>query len=373
MLFGSFKPAQPPIAVDFGTSALKVMQTQPAADGKPETLLALAATPTPPELLEKPAKRLEFQSKALSEILRGGPFKGKRAVCAVSASHTIVQHMQLVRENAKSLSAQVGDEVRTITSREPSSFILRHTEICEVTRSGTKRAEVICIAMPREAVIAHMKALDACRLEAVGIHAEHTALIKAVEKLAGSASSSPTCFIDIGSNTTRVGVTLNGALRQAKVIPMGARNLYQSTAASAEPQAKGQPVDSARRALRAQLQALEAESAAVATLEQPAREQAGAIIPGAIESLSDEIAQCIRYYQALFPEQKVERAIFAGGEATKLDVCKKIARALAVSSQIADPIGSLERSPTLNTDAVDCIPSPAWAVPLGLCNLPIEA
>lgn len=372
MLFGSLKSGGPPIAVDFGASCLKVLQISPAENGQPSTVLGAAMRATPPELLDTPGPRLEHQARALADILKAGSFRGKRAVCSVSAMHMFVQHLQVARVDGRSLEAGVHDEIRVHTGREPSQFILRYQEICEVSRSGAKRTEVICLAMPREAALAHMKALRSCRLEPAGIHAEHMALSKGLERLVRPAGldNGSILLIDLGAGTTKIAVSAKGVLSLAKVLPIGARQLYcpppktESTESTAS---------TAKKALRAQLQALE-DGDSVATLEPPPAEGPIAIVPGAAETLADEIAQCVRYHQALFPDRKIERAVFVGGEATRVELCKQIARAIGVQAHVADPLNSLPKDPAAKFDGIDpTAPAPAWAVALGLCSLPTEA
>src|SRR5688572_3513316 len=60
-----------PIAVDFGTSGLKVLQVTSAES---PALVAAAMVPTPEGLLADPNERLNFQVEALAHVLKGGGF-----------------------------------------------------------------------------------------------------------------------------------------------------------------------------------------------------------------------------------------------------------------------------------------------------------
>src|SRR5438045_2896576 len=68
-----------PIAVEFGTGALKILQV---AAGDPPSLVAAACLETPDDLVLDHRKRLEFQIQGLPRLIKSGGFKGKRAVCA---------------------------------------------------------------------------------------------------------------------------------------------------------------------------------------------------------------------------------------------------------------------------------------------------
>ena len=64
-----------PIAIDFGTGSLKILQV---AAGEPPVLVAAACLDTPDELMTDQKKRLEFQLEGLPRLIKRGGFKGKR-------------------------------------------------------------------------------------------------------------------------------------------------------------------------------------------------------------------------------------------------------------------------------------------------------
>ncbi|MDX2115422.1 MAG: hypothetical protein SFZ24_07345 [Planctomycetota bacterium] len=373
MLFSARKSGAGPIAVDFGVAQLKVLQLSSPADGSKPQVIAAFARPTPPELANSPSQRLDHQSQQLTEILKSGSFKGRRAVCSVSSAYTFVQHVQVVRGDARSLEPAVAGEVRTLTGREPTQFIVRHAEVCDVARGGAKKTEVICFAMPREAVLAHLHALRRCKLDAVGVHCEHLAMVRGVERFAKTGEA-PTLIVDLGYATTKIAVTHGTALRLAKTLPVGGRDLLRKESGAGDEGASASA--SERRGLRAQLQAIESAMSdtgtALAVAAPPVA--AASIDPAALEALADEIAQCVRYHGALFPDKKLERALFVGGEAARLDVCKRLARAAGAPAQVADPLAALGREAGARTDGIaPGKPSPGWAVALGLGFLPVES
>src|SRR4051794_27259688 len=83
-----------PIAIEFGTGSLKVLQV---AAGDPPTLVAAACLETPDELLSDHRKRLEFQLEGLPRLIKQGGFKGRRAVCAIPAWQMLCKHVTLTK------------------------------------------------------------------------------------------------------------------------------------------------------------------------------------------------------------------------------------------------------------------------------------
>jgi len=92
-----------------------------------------------------------------------------------------------------------------------------------------------------------------------------------------------------------------------------------------------------------------------------------------VEMLTDEIAGCLRYHEAVFPERRVNRAIFMGGESRHLGLAQHIARTLRLPAQVADPMAGVGRTGKEATPGVDFRqPQPGWAMVLGLSMSPTD-
>jgi Tfp pilus assembly PilM family ATPase len=88
-----------------------------------------------------------------------------------------------------------------------------------------------------------------------------------------------------------------------------------------------------------------------------------------IECLIDELQLCLRHHQSVFPEQRVEKLVFLGGESRHVDICQKIARSLHIGAQLGDPLARAVRLMQSKTPSgVDLRQAqPGWAVTMGLC------
>lgn len=402
MAFGIRKPNVSPIAVDFGVSTLKVIQIEPGA--RP-SLVAAASLETPYHLLHDDDQRFAFQTESLPKLIRGAGFQGRRAVCSVSSLRTLVQSVQIQRTQGVAATDLVNEQIRQISGRDPASLIIRQCEVCEVNRAGQKRTEVICFAMPRDIVINHMKALRASKLDPVGIHCEHIAALRSFIALAGKKADNATLslYLDLGYGSTNVVVARGDKPLLAKTVHIAGRALDHELA-----QQWGCPIVEARQR---RLAAPQESSVHTTDIHEPseaageaqglARMRAGvptdtahgpslsaavadaspqgepdgdptAILRGAesahLDALAEEIRMCLRYFNALFPSEKIERIIFLGGESRNLEMCKTIARGLRLPAQIADPLTPLEKPKSeKRISGVDVsVPQPGWAVPLGL-------
>lgn len=409
----ALNPVSPPIAVDFGVSALKILQV---AAGEPPSLIAAACLDTPEELYHDPAARLAMQMEALPRLIKRGGFKGKRAVCAVPTPMAVCKHVQIQKAEGLSVAALAQGTLAGQLSCDPSALVFRHFE---VGPAAGGRQEVICLATSRDLVGRLMHSIRAAKLEAVGIHSEFVAMLRAFDYITkrGDDQQTATLFLDMGLSSTKAMISHGRDMVFARVIEVGGRTLDEAVArqleigaadarlarlklaglssdqiARPEPATAGATLDAtARGSGQVSVTGDPARGRANVALERRAGEPTptltadlrkddpapmapeGVDLAEPLEILTDEIAHCLRYHESLFPGRKIDRAVFIGGEARQHGLCQHIARTLRLPAQIADPVARLARGggePTAGIDFRE--PQPGWAVALGLCLCPTD-
>ncbi len=413
-----------PIAIDFGAGALKLLQL---AGGDPPALIAAASIDTPEQLLSDHAKRFEFQFQALPRLLKGGGFKGKRAVCSIPAGQTFIKHMQFPKSDNVDLSDLVKVGVPNALNCDPEALILRHFAVDGAATPGSSggsdgsamKQEVICMAAAREFVQRIMQAIRAAGLDCVGIHPEAVATIRAFEHINRRISDQhvSTLYLDLACGTTKVWIAHGSTLIFAKTIQIGGRDLDAAVAHAldvdtATARAKRlaasvlvapavRPMDPNCAEARAKAAAAYAaatgglvESVETSTVTAQERRESK-IAPGltpqladqgavplappefdladTLDNLTDEVSMCLRYYEAMFPGKRVDRAIFFGGEARHRGLCQHIARKLRLPAHVADPLARMARTGKEPVRGVDfTTPQPGWTIPFGLCMSPTD-
>ena len=96
--------------------------------------------------------------------------------------------------------------------------------------------------------------------------------------------------------------------------------------------------------------------------------QAYSLMEHSLDTMVEQLTQCLRYYESVFRNQSIERAIFVGGQAYDKRLCGALARRLNLPAQVGDPLVRIQRSPGCEANVrVDCRqPQPGWAVAVGL-------
>lgn len=410
-----------PIAIDFGASALKVLQLQ---SGDTPQLIAAACIQTPYQLIDDPAKRFAFQFQALPKLMRAVAFKGRRAVAAIPAAQMFCKHMQFPKADGVSVAELVENAVPAALECPQHALVYRHVVVegasCSGATSGAVGAanaaplpgasgakqEVICFAAARDMVGRIMQSCRDAKLELVGMQPEFFCTLKAFDNISRRADdlAAATLYIDIGAGATKILIAHAQTLVFAKSIQLGGLDLDKAVAhaidrdlatahdqrvaavmahkpraalpadAPAQPRqvgagAFGVAVAQDRRSnstpagLSGDLSQLPAEPVATGDFD----------LSECLEILEDEIAMCLRYYESIFPGQRVARAVFLGGESLSRGVCQHVARRIRLPAQLADPLARIARTgkePLANTDF--SIQQPGWAVAVGLSLLPTD-
>ena len=364
-----------PIAVDFGTSALKVLQV--SGSDKP-SLIAAAALDTPIELYDDPAARINFQTERLPGLIRGAGFKGKRAVCLLPVSLTFCKHLQVPKGGAATIESATKIALAAQLGCDPGMLVLRHTAVGPVGADQGK-VEVIGMATARSTVDVLMRSLHASKLEPVGVQPESLASLAGFSAIGAAPEDQTTLYLDLGFGSTKATIGRGGRLMFARTFDYGGRALDKSLASrwkvsvarAHEARRNDGDFTGVQRAPVFSLGSLNhKDESAVSTHKTPS------VIPDldeAFEILSDEVSLCIRYHRNLFPNEPVERAVFTGGESVNLGLCRRLASTVRVAVQTGDPLGAIQKNGKEPSKGVEInAPLPGWAAALGLSMCPTD-
>jgi Tfp pilus assembly PilM family ATPase len=327
-----------------------------------------------------------------------------------------VQHVQVPVAEEADAAGQVTGMLETALQRLPGSLIVRSRPVLETSRDGQARSEHLAFAMAREDAMRHVDFFRRRGLQIVAMHNEIEAMVHAFDHLHRRAGDEQltTLYVDLGWGATKVAIGHGTGTVFAKSIQVGGRHLDQVVATSLRcdlatarsrriaeslvnvpaavpvapvaPVSMSAPVPAATEPVPAMLRAaMRSAGTDVATDRRVGREPAslGAAIPHGVpaggpdfgevlESLSDELSACLRYHSALFPGRAIDRAIFLGGEARQIGLCRHLAAALHVHAKAGDPLARMlgaERPAGLPEPEA---PHPGWAVACGLLAAPTD-
>lgn len=365
-----------PIAIDFGTSALKVLQVTGA---ETPALIAAASLDTPEELYEDAGARITFQTQQLPSLIRSAGFKGKRAVCLLPVAMTFCKHIQVQRGDAGTIEASTKIALASQLGVEPGMLVLRHVVVGPVG-AEQNRVEVIGMAAARSTVDQLMRSMVAAKLEPVGMHPEFSAGLTGFNAIGAAPQDKTTLYLDLGFGTTKAYIARGSRLMFARSFDFGGRALDKSLAAkwkvsvSRAHEARMNDADFTG-VQRAPVMSLGTLNGSHGSTGLNGKKTPGVMpdLKEAFEILSDEVGLCVRYHRSLFPEQPVERAVFTGGESMNLGLCRRLASTVRVAVQTGDPMGAIQKNGKEPVQGVELSgPLPGFAAALGLSMCPTD-
>jgi type IV pilus assembly protein PilM len=343
-----------PIGMDIGTSTVKLVQMRQAQDNI--ELLAAGSCEIPVECRKDPDQRMDFLLKNVRTILKSNRFKGRHCIFSLPAEATVVQHLRLPKGTPQDTQALVESELQGKLPYPVSDAVVRYIVAGEMVGEGEVKQEIIAVASARAVLEAYLQMTRRAGLDVVGVNIEPCAIVECFSRLFRRSSDAgrTILFIDMGASTTQVVLSHGDQVAFA-------RNLFAAGDQLDRAVADGLKVslDQARQ-MRLQLmkgkQDTSAEDALYHLLDAP------------LDSLADELTQCLRYYESVFRNQGVERAIFLGGQANDTRLCQAIARRLNLPAQVGDPLARVKRVEgaglAIGLDRRG--PHPSWAVAVGL-------
>lgn len=414
MAFGISKTRLSPIAIDFGGDTLKVMQVQ--SNGDSMQLVAAGAAVVPEKARNHPATRMSFVAGALRDLLKSQPFKGRRAMCGIPAFQTMVNTFELAGGEAADIDAQVNLHIQTVLGKDPARLVIRNQFMDKLTREGSTRQRVLCVAAPRTAVMRYVELATQLKLEVVGMHSETMCIARPFIELYNRREEDldTRMFVDIGAAATKIVVLHEGHIIFARTLRAAGdelTNTYAKQQGLDFAEARLARMRNSEQAFDPQAVYAAAEVAATGnsnhagpaltpsatgtaldsfeldldddqtTPTQPGlkperRQDTVSYDPGERPELLDDtldemvegLGMTLRYLKNTCPDKPVKSVVLLGGEARQTLVSGVIARATGLPTYVGDPLARIVRTPGVQPIGLDMKqPQPGWAVPLGLC------
>ncbi|MFP3936895.1 MAG: pilus assembly protein PilM [Phycisphaerae bacterium] len=339
-----------PIGLDLGTGTVRMAQLELFSEQR-VVLLAARSAAVPPEIRSNQKDRLGFFSKTVREMLKSGDFHGQQCVMSLPAEAVCVQHVRIAKVSPEETEDAVKQELEGKVPFALDTAEVRYVVAGEVVGDEEKKQEVIAVATPRETLDAYLDMARHARLDVVGVNVACCATVECFARLfrRDEDAGRTVLFVDAGATSTQVVLSKGSRLTFARNLAMGGEQLDQAIA-----EKMGVSVEQAGQLRLGE----QPEGASPQDLHEYMREP--------LQSIADELTQCLRYYESVFRNQSVERAIFVGGQAYDKAMCQALAKRLNLPAQIGDPLLRIERSPAADAALSQQQPQPDWTVAVGL-------
>jgi type IV pilus assembly protein PilM len=344
-----------PIGLDIGSSAVKMAQLR--ATGDELELVGACSFDLPKELRAYPRKRLDFIGRNIrSRMLKNHEFKGRQCIFSLPAESTFLQHVKIPKLPSEQMEQAINCELSGKLPYPVERAVIRYVVAGEAYGESEPKHEVIVVAADRAVLDTYLDMAGSANLDVIGVNMESCAVVECFSRLFRRAADAARAvlYVDIGMASTQVALSHGERLVFARNLAIGGEIFDKALGESMKV-----PAEQAGAIRRDML-----KNAATG----PSVDELYRLLDGPVGRLADELLQCLRYYESVFHNHAIERAIFVGGQAYDKRLCQTIAQRLNVPAQIGDPLLRVGRVGAVGLDiGLDRRdPQPNWAVAVGL-------
>ena len=343
-----------PIAVDFGSQGLRLLQLVRRAGGW--QVSAMASRTMPADARQSARERTEAISELIHSALGDGRFKGAQAVSGLPASAVHYKNIRLPKMPPDELDAAIQFEASDRLDFKPDRYAVQYFDAGEIRQGDDTREEIIILAAPHKLVDQHLEALTLGGLEPVALEPAPLALARFSRLLPTEDDGGVAVVIDIGHTHSKVAMVRHGRVVFFKLIDIGGQTLDQHVADRLD-----MPLTDAAD-LRRRLASEPADSATGNERQSNVRRAVTEAMRHGTDELGREIALCLRYYSVTFRGKRPAAAHLVGGQANDPKVCELLEESIGVQTRPIQPIETLTGQP-LDDDGDG---TGDWALAIGL-------
>jgi type IV pilus assembly protein PilM len=359
---------------------------QLAINGGHISVVAADKTRIDPGINGDGEERKNFIISAIKQMLAGGNFRGRDVVSCLPNGRLKITSFRLAEAETGEMEQVLRKEVSNRFGLDPEKDTINYLIAGNVQQGDEIKTELILFAADNETIKSHIDMLEQAKLRPVAIDTVPCALFRSFERLLRRREDKEqtVVFVDVGSQFTTVVFGCGGEISFVKQIPIGGEKINQEIASQLgvgiieaetlrDALRKERRTGSEKGLLLSESDLLEQggevfvphRSGDGISLDTSTRQTMVDAIGAVAEELAREISLCFRYYTVTFRGKRVERAVFAGGEAYENTLLNVLRRQLAVEIEVAQPVRGFDMT---NVKFEGCKRGSLceWAVAVGL-------
>ena len=365
-----------PIGLDIGHNSIKMIQL--SMDDGHIRVSAADKTRIAPDINGDEQERREFVISAVRQMLAEGNFRGKDVISCLPNDKLKITSLRLVETEAEEIEQVLREEVAQRFGLNPDIDAVNYVVAGNVQQGDEMKNELVLFVADNETIRSHIEMVEQMGLRPAAIDAVPCALFRSFERsLRRQEDKEQTVvFVDVGSWFTTVVFGRGGQISFVKQIPIGGDKFNRQVAAKLgvsileaeilrERLRRERAADSSSAGVKNGRWASGVDSASSVGLDASTRQVMVDAIGAVAEELAREISLCFKYYTVTFRGKRVERAVFAGGEAYENILLNVLRRQLTVEIETAQPLRGFDMM-NVNFESDKRGLLCEWAVAVGL-------
>ena len=301
--------------LDIGTSSVRVVQL--TNNNGPRQLLKYAMAPIDGKLAmsDSKADRQKVADK-LREIITQSQITTKNVAVGIPSSRVFTTVVDLERLSSSELAKTIKFQADSLIPTPVSESKIDWAMIGDSPKDPNK-VEVLLSSVGNDFIEGRLDLLESVGLNVVAFEPDNLAITRAV---LAPETTEPQMVIDIGSRSTDIVITMNGAPRLTRAIPTGSDAIIKSAVQNLN-------ID--------ENQAQEFVFK-FGLSEQKLEGQVHNAIIGTVDVLMGDIDKSIKFFQARYKDIKLERIVMTGGASALPEFPLYIANKFAINVEIGN-------------------------------------
>ena len=301
--------------LDIGTSSVRVVQL--TNNNGPRQLLKYAMAPIDGKLAMSDSKAdRQKVADRLREIITQSQITTKNVAVGIPSSRVFTTVVDLERLSSSELAKTIKFQADSLIPTPVSESKIDWAMIGDSPKDPNK-VEVLLSSVGNDFIEGRLDLLESIGLNVVAFEPDNLAITRAV---LAPETTEPQMVIDIGSRSTDIVITMNGAPRLTRAIPTGSDAIIKSAVQNLN-------ID--------ENQAQEFVFK-FGLSEQKLEGQVHNAIIGTVDVLMGDIDKSIKFFQARYKDIKLERIVMTGGASALPEFPLYIANKFAINVEIGN-------------------------------------
>jgi type IV pilus assembly protein PilM len=342
-----FKREDSYVAVDIGSSSIKVLEVRTAAHQLEVLNWGSVATPASAiqsNMVVDPARVAE----AVQALVESRGVRARKAITAVPGPAVMIKRVTLPAQSDQELANTIMFEAGNFIPEELENVNLDYQVVGQLEEA--KQTEVLLVAAKKDIVSSYAETLRAAGLTPVVVDVDYFALDNMYELNYEPVPDRVVALVNIGARYSSINILKGGRSMFTGDVPVGGRDITE--------------------ALTRDL-GLSAEDAERAKIGEPVagvdREQLSFTLGPAVDALIEEIHYALSFFWTAATDERIDALYVSGGASHTTELAPRLAARAEASVDVADPFGHIVLSPSVDAQALRKR-GPEFAVATGLAS-----
>jgi len=282
--------------LDIGTTAIRLVELNSGSNGT-KTLVKYAYVPVDTKIATSDS-RADQQKLAdiIANLVKEARVSTKNVAVGLPSNRVFTTVVDFDRLPTNELGKAINFQADSLIPTPPSESKLDWALVGDSPKDKTK-VEIILSSVPNKYVEQRLDLIESIGLNVIAFEPDSIALPRA---LVPTGNATPQLVIDLGHNSTDIVITMADAPRLTRSIPTGMEAIVKSASQNLNIDDK---------------QALQFVNK-FGVIKDKLEGQVYQAIIGTVDVLVGEIDKSIKFFQARYPDIKLDRVVVTGGAST---------------------------------------------------------